>query len=166
MRPRFVMGSKATSEPLSRPTSLRVSTPSAKIVSVPSPHPRNFRVNFGVSTDTACRPFPLSMQPCYICLEVDPPPLVGVCSCRDRAVHAECLSRWVETSQESTCPVCLEEYRGNVGEAVRSEMTTAKRTRVIIVMASFFCVHLGAHGAGRCSWTAKMERNAQCMRSS
>lgn len=34
--------------------------------------------------------------------------------------------------------MCLEEYRGNVGEAVRSEMTTAKRTRVLIAMATSF----------------------------
>lgn len=78
------------------------------------------------------------MQPCYICLEVDPPPLVGLCACRDRAVHAECLSCWVERSQESTCPVCLEEYRGDTGEVVRSEIHAAKQTRILVAMTSSF----------------------------
>ena len=49
---------------------------------------------------------------CYICLEADAEVLAGVCACRDRAVHAACLARWVAQSQSGACPVCRAAYVG------------------------------------------------------
>jgi hypothetical protein len=49
----------------------------------------------------------------------DAPALRGLCDCRDRAVHAACLGRWVETSMSSECPVCRRAFRGKLGEVLQ-----------------------------------------------
>jgi hypothetical protein len=77
-------------------------------------------------------------EPCYICMEADPPPLTGVCACRGRAVHAECLARWVEVSETTTCAVCQAGYTGDVGAALRATLNTARHARLLLEAGVLF----------------------------
>ena len=47
---------------------------------------------------------------CFICLEVDPPPIV-VCECNWLPVHPKCQKRWIETTGHSECQHCKTKYR-------------------------------------------------------
>lgn len=77
-------------------------------------------------------------EACYICMEADPPPLTGVCACRGRAVHAECLARWAEVSETTTCAVCQAGYTGDAGAALRATLDTARHARVLLEVGVLF----------------------------
>lgn len=77
-------------------------------------------------------------EPCYICMEAEPPPLTGVCACRGRAVHATCLARWAEVSETTTCSVCQEGYTGNLGAKLHATMYAAKHARMLLEAGALF----------------------------
>ena len=54
-----------------------------------------------------------------------------LCDCRDRAAHAACLERWVETSRSSECPVCRTTYTGEIGAALRHLAFRARHVRAL-----------------------------------
>jgi len=55
---------------------------------------------------------------CYICTESEPPPRKSACKCTDRYVHDACLTKMLETSRHTRCPVCMSPY-DNVASQVR-----------------------------------------------
>lgn len=81
---------------------------------------------------------------CYICLEADAAVLADVCACRDRAVHAACLARWVKQSRSSACPVCRAEYVGVVAPAAPPEGAPAASERAYAAV----CLLLACLGLG------------------
>ena len=71
------------------------------------------------------------MTECYVCMVDDDRVVHKLCDCRDRAAHAACLERWVETSRSSECPVCRTTYTGEIGAALRHLAFRARHVRAL-----------------------------------
>jgi len=92
---------------------------------------------------------------CRICLE-DQGELISPCNCAGTCanVHIECLQKWINTNNATTCEICMAEYNHILLPTTENKILdyNIQRLTTVVIGLSYGCILVVPHHSREWEW--------------